>query len=155
MTRTATDLPEVLAYIEAHPDQWLQEAQADLPATSTGPDLVLADEVLAHIEAHPERWEQGVWLWRSTDTCHASGCFAGWAAMLRGWAPVFHWHGSGDDVRGPNGGMEFVGDVAAELLRLTVSQADRLFAAANTLDDLRQVVAELHGAEWRPLSWER
>jgi hypothetical protein len=126
----------------------------DLPAP--GPDLVLADEVLAYVEAHPERWDQGVWLVRDGDTCQTSGCFAGWTAMLRGWRPTHRSNMSGltGGVRNAAGEIGDVDEVARDLLRLTWDQTCRLFDGGNTLADLRQVVAELHGAPREPLSWE-
>jgi hypothetical protein len=145
-TTTLECVDEVVAYVEARP----------APFVTPGPDLALAREVLAYIEAHPEEWHQSSWLVRGLE-CGTGGCYAGLAALMRGWAPEYP-HVSDtytDYVRNARNGTTFVQDAARLELRLTYAQARRMFAAGNTLADLRQVVAELHGAPVEPLSWER
>lgn len=105
-------------------------------------DLERADATLAYIEKHPQGWRQDVWF------CGTGGCFAGITLLADGWHPVT------DDVVEKEGEREEVAAAAANLLGLSSRQARRMFYVSNTLEDLRQAVAELHGAPTKPLSWE-
>lgn len=112
----------------------------------------LARAVLAHIEAHPETWSQGNWAIR-TD-CGTAFCFAGWTVALSGGK--FVWNASEIEdvdeeasyVTGVPGtaGAPSIGWAAAKLLGLVYDPlagcAAHLFAGENTLDDLRDMVAE-------------
>lgn len=105
-------------------------------------NVELLDRTLAHIEAHPEEWDQGAWR------CETGLCFAGTAAVLSG-AKWLHPLGHQQDhwVRGRGSQQsEPAAWRAQRLLGLDEDQADELFAAHNTLDDLRRIVADLKAA---------
>ncbi len=95
--------------------------------------------IIAHIEAHPEEWDQRHWAIR-TD-CGTTFCFAGWACVRAG--DQFRW---GRSFEGPrlSFAMELVSDEtihyrAEKVLGLSDDQAYELFAANNTLDDLKRI----------------
>lgn len=96
----------------------------------------LLQQTLLHIEEHPEEWYQNEWR------CGATACFAGHAALLDGarWVdPRLHasyyvcYHGEEQHVE----------LAATEALGLSFWQAETLFEETNTLDDLREIVADL------------
>jgi uncharacterized Fe-S radical SAM superfamily protein PflX len=120
------------------------------------PNLPLIDDVMHHIDTHPEQHGQSYWF------CGTTACVAGHVALLSGWRPVF---------KAPcelafcdcqtftsqvekDGERRRVSDLAQDLLQIDADTADRLFYGGNTVDDLHQVVKELHGAPHQPLSWE-
>lgn len=109
--------------------------------------------VLAHIEAHPETWHQAEWR------CGSSMCFAGWTCELSGGRWVNgpnSWHSDllfAEFAESVEGHAEFTAheghvvvtahERAQRLLGLGEDQADALFSAYNTIDDLRAIVAQL------------
>jgi hypothetical protein len=120
------------------------------------PNLPLIDDVMHHIDTHPEEHDQSEWF------CETTACVAGHVALLSGWRPVFTapcelaWcdcHTATGRVE-KDGESRTVSVLAQELLGIDVDTADRLFYGGNTVDDLHQVVKELHGAPHQPLSWE-
>jgi len=103
------------------------------------PNAKLAYQTLDYIEAHPDEWDQDVWF------CGTAACFAGRATLLHG------------DKREP--GLDpvdvipiedqsqrvYVKTRARRLLGINYIDADYLFDACNTLEDLRELVAEIFG----------
>lgn len=88
-------------------------------------------------DPRPDYWWQGTWkthLARAgfstvqVEQCGTAACFAGWAAILDGEAERNPW--------------ESIADQARRVLGLTFSQADRLFAAYNSREDLHRLVEE-------------
>jgi hypothetical protein len=109
------------------------------------PNLPLIDDVMHHIDTHPEEWDQTLWF------CDTTACFAGHTALISG----LHVNRRLSTVFAPEDRKwRRAASVAEKLLGLDSCTADRLFCAGNTLDDLHQVVKELHGAPHQPLSWE-
>lgn len=119
------------------------------------PNTELLKRTLNHIEAHPEEWDQEYWARRTL--CGTSYCFAGTAVVLSGLPLAWR------DVDADDYGVDAdelahnvidegeVGDsiatAARDLLELTADQADRLFYPGNSIEKLRDLVAELTAAE--------
>lgn len=103
-------------------------------------------DVLAKIEADPKSWDQGYWF------CGTAACFAGHACLLSGDKPIFEEEENEDgdivvddraeyvDVAGVS---EYVSDRAGALLGISEAQADVLFDASNSLEDLQRFVGQL------------
>jgi hypothetical protein len=109
------------------------------------PNVPLLRKTLEHIEAHPQEWDQVRWR------CESGMCFAGTAADLDGAQWLY---GAGpmlrrreddpaDDRYAPD--RLHVRTRAQHILGISEDQADDLFEATNTLDDLRRIVGELCG----------
>jgi hypothetical protein len=108
----------------------------------------LLQRTLAQIEAHPDAWNQHNWALR-TD-CGTSYCFAGWAVTLTHPTarPVFivgHPVANAIVLNPDTENAEEwqIADLAAHLLQLRTDEADELFDEDNTLDTLRDMVADL------------
>lgn len=117
----------------------------------------LLQRTLAHIEAHPEQWNQGAWA-KKTD-CGTAYCFAGTAVHLAhpDATPAFNtlWDRTAF-MNVPTvitaAGRTLMSQVdiqqeATEVLDLYRHEAGVLFSAHNTLEDLRQMVADLIAGE--------
>ncbi|XVQ07305.1 hypothetical protein ACQP1W_32450 [Spirillospora sp. CA-255316] len=108
------------------------------------PNVDLLKRTLAHIEAHPEEWDQNEWC--TELDCGTAYCFAGWAIKLDGRATFT---AVNDFVIDEDGTSQDTDDYAAGLLGIkSLERAERdceehLFAADNSLDDLRRIVGEL------------
>jgi hypothetical protein len=115
------------------------------------PNVPLLQKTLHHIEANPWEWDQDVFR------CGTAMCFAGTACHLDGGIWL-----EGDeeslapreddnpaDVGLANFGVDGIhASIRAQrILGLNSGQAMRLFAAGNTLNDLRRIVGELCGEE--------
>ena len=106
----------------------------------------LAYRVLDHIDAHPEEHDQGAWILRRE--CRTTACFAGRVSLLSGDEPQLDPNGGEwvDSVRSAAiGRVRHIHNRAAALLGITESQADRLFDATNTREDLGGMVTEIFG----------
>lgn len=114
------------------------------------PNAPLLLKTLEHIENHPEEWNQESWM------CGTTACFAGHAALLDGGEicvdSLDGWFVARDDD--PRDALWTLADgrlkIHAEIrarhaLALDNQQAERLFSAGNTLDDLRAEVYRLLG----------
>jgi hypothetical protein len=103
-------------------------------------NVELLKRTLEFIEANPKEWDQKTW-------CGTSCCFAGHAAILAGSRRVEKAREPGAlswaHVRRPDGKLGLVWEVAERELGLDEWQASELFAADNTLADLRRIVGEL------------
>ncbi len=89
----------------------------------------LARRTLAAIEADPTHWNQKSWV----SECGTKWCFAGWAVRLH--------TGIDPDAKTP------IQSNAEEALGLDTLQAKPLFSGSNTLDELREMVAQYAAAE--------
>jgi hypothetical protein len=113
-------------------------------------NVPLLRKTLEHIEAHPQEWYQNTWR------CDTAMCFAGtachldggewvrdgsspWLAQRDGEAP--------DDLHYAPAGWVHAETRARRILGLDPWPAAGLFHYRNTLDDLREQVAELCGGE--------
>lgn len=115
------------------------------------PNTAFARQVLEHIEAHPEEWDQGSWGRRigTSNACGTAYCFAGHAVRMAHPNAVFLF-GEGTsttdkarDVSIPGNGIIAIRFEAMKLLDLSTYACDVLFEASNTLDHLRDYVAQL------------
>lgn len=89
-------------------------------------------------------WDQSEWFIKYD--CGTACCFAGNLLLHHGYKPEFLHKDSAIaySVTAPNGMKDVgVGVEAAMLLGLNKVQAEQLFHAQNSLDDLRRIVAEL------------
>lgn len=111
-------------------------------------DLERLDAALAAIEAEPERWQQRHWFARTS--CGTACCLAGMVVSQAGWTPTdweLDYYGDGrTDIswtveKGEDEGP--VGVVARELLGVGYFDAERLFCALNSLEDLKRIRDEL------------
>jgi hypothetical protein len=123
----------------------------------------LAKEAAPSSATRAAGWDQAWWgVSRSDlaveprwDTCGTAFCFAGWTAVLDGVQPLWErvvlsngeqvW--ACTDIRHGNGQCDPVELHAQDSLGLTGEQADNLFFADNTIDDLRRIVQEIIEAE--------
>lgn len=105
----------------------------------TKPNVALLEETLTYIRDHPEEWDQTKWV------CGTAACFAGRAALLSGHTvPQTHTTHVTDMVGWfRTDGDERVGEVAERELGITFDQAEDLFNATNTMDDLEHVVKNI------------
>lgn len=136
-------LDKTLAAIENNQDRWNQLLWGEAPVDVL--DRMSEDEFLKLVAEDP-----------LNPACGTAYCFAGHAAIQADWKPVFkiaHDDEACDD-RNPSKVYEiemvevrkgnvtkYVADVAEEELGLTFTERDCLFAAGNTLEDLRNMVA--------------
>lgn len=121
-------------------------------------NVELMKRVLAHIKADPENWHQGQWIdSRATNECKTAGCFAGWAAQLSGYQPVFKeglvWNEETlqydfgikqytEYVTDAQGKEYEVASLAQQLLGLNALEAGELFGAANSLTRLTKLTED-------------
>lgn len=125
----------------------------------------LLEEILAYLEAHPNQWEQDNWfrvvdlnsgyaryesekvIMEEVNSCGTTMCFAGHAALRMGF-PVPPkdngkiWTREVVD-EGGDAYNEEVFIFAQNVLGLTYSQGDALFASVNTLLDLHNIIEAL------------
>lgn len=129
------------------------------------PNFALLDATLAYIEKNPDEWDQSNWR------CDTGMCFAGWAAALAGgqylldveqveifnrsmpWELPPDWPRHRGQFASPELLVEDeergwitepARERAIEVLRISHTQANALFAAGNNLQTLRRMVAALH-----------
>lgn len=126
-------LDEILAYVQNHPDQWNQDDWFKIVDLETGSIRYEKEEVIV----------------KEVNSCGAAMCFAGHAALRMGFPAPPKDNGKiwTRAVKDPEDGYEYDEEVftfAQNVLGLTSSQADALFAGANTLDDLQNIVEALH-----------
>lgn len=97
-------------------------------------------KVLEHITADPKSWDQTQWAVRTP--CGTTHCVAGHAVRMFDDDAHFRWYRItlrneyADNVSRDDGVVQSVAGRAAELLGLTATQADLLFAGGNTLVEL-------------------
>lgn len=116
----------------------------------TTPNADLMYQVIDQIDAHPELWDQGYWF--TVTDCGTAACVAGWACLLSGDKPFPLLQKLEDlpvgelvsyvDVKG---WQVWARDRAQKLLGITDGQADALFNAENTREDLGRLVPEIFG----------
>lgn len=111
------------------------------------PNTDLLKRVLTQIGTHPETWFQG--MWAKQTPCGTTYCFAGHAVALSYKDVSFEFYNNGTSACAtinpdtPIAEEVEIPDHAAHLLDLHEDEADALFRACNTLDELRQMVANL------------
>jgi hypothetical protein len=121
------------------------------------------DKVLAYIEANPKKWDQEEWVPRPVNDsyCGTACCIAGNAALLAGCTPLEPDHpaAGGFLMYGPHGGVVSVNAYAKDVLGLDADEADVLFSAGNSPDDLREIVAALKDGSFEAwgfyAAWDR
>lgn len=124
----------------------------------------LLRKVMEHIEAHQDEWNQAMWRTpRGTNAwdnwmddrqeqglaepqCGTAYCLAGWVVELTGGTFAGE---EGHSVLLPSGETESTHSYAARELGLEADEAlsARLFAATNTLDEVRAEVVQLIGRD--------
>lgn len=113
-------------------------------------NIALLNQVMDHIEAHPDQHDQTMWIAQPTsiDNCGTTACFAGWSVLLH---PKTVWNPAKGTLTLPWIRNELDSDLpgtAQELLGLTTLEADWLFAADRTREELRARVDEWTAQEW-------
>lgn len=119
-------------------------------------NVELLEKVYEYIKNNPQSWKQTVWFaWvddsgkmvdqsfdvdvEEVNSCKTAFCFAGRAALMSGFAAPPKSNGLlWTDVI--DGKEYHVNEFAMEKLNLTWGQADELFAAENTMDDIRAII---------------
>jgi hypothetical protein len=137
-------LTETMNVVElgAKIDLWQQSSYASLVdarpiVTGVEPADEITDLMTFEVEAKGDMW-----------SCRTTGCFAGFAAVLAGAKPLL------DVVDGypylmdgwvttPAGSRESVHAFAQEVLGITDPEAMALFSGTNSIEDLRECVAQL------------
>jgi len=118
-------------------------------------NVELLKETLQYIKDNPQKWNQRVWYQNDTclvpvdieveevNSCGTAFCFAGHVAIRTGFpAPPKDNYASWFRVE-ENGKYTFVEQYAQEQLELSNDQADALFQADNSMDDLEWMVNEI------------
>ncbi|ATS92934.1 hypothetical protein SEA_SUPERPHIKIMAN_92 [Mycobacterium phage Superphikiman] len=98
----------------------------------------LLNEVMQFILKYPEAHDQGVYF----SECGTVACFAGWACYLAGYDKVPGSRGIVADPESPKG-CDHASFKARDLLGLTTDEAEYLFYADNSVEDLQRMVANL------------
>lgn len=101
-------------------------------------NVELLQKTLHYIETHPDEWLQDSWAEKTG--CNTAYCFAGHAVVLAGHKIL--WDMDDDTATFVEDGR-LIEYVATQELGLTVLQAGELFSGSNSLQDLRDVVAEI------------
>jgi hypothetical protein len=115
-------------------------------------NLEVFDLAMKQIETYPETWRQSCWGYQAA--CGTSHCLAGWVVTQAGGQMVWRlsdWDEGddrgylvADDVVMPGASDSIPVDLAAlRLLDISIEDANALFHPHNTLDDLREMGAEL------------
>ena len=101
----------------------------------------VADAVIGFIEAHPEVHNQLDWR------CETGMCFAGWTAEINGeeWWNSIPVTGAYDNPVLASG--EHVSVWARKFYDVTDEEADMLFSATNTVDDIKYAVKLISDGE--------
>lgn len=126
-------LDEILSYVKAHPETWRQEAWFKIVDKETGRTRYDSEEVLVS----------------EVNSCGASFCFAGHVAIHEGFPspPVDnnkHWIRTINIPNREYPMIEEVSEFAVKRLGISDGQADALFSAENSLEDLEAIVEALH-----------
>lgn len=87
---------------------------------------------------HSGEWDQNVYV------CGTSRCVAGKTVLEEGGTDWF-----GSTIRRPDGGRTFIERWARKILGLNEDEAWALFDPKNTVDDLREVVADIEIGVYR------
>lgn len=129
------------------------------------PNVPYLRKVVEWVEAEAKRtedreWYQATWLVpgkeaatdfsQQVDFCDTACCVAGKVALLEGWTPETYHDNISEGSRFTSnvlkgGEKRHVGHVASDALGLTDSEADRLFMASNTVEDIRAIAEEIAG----------
>jgi hypothetical protein len=105
-------------------------------------NVELLNKVMEHIEAHPEEHDQDQWA--QLADCGTKYCFAGHAAFMCGWTPIFDPDNTAAFCTSPDGDDSVpIESVARDLLGVTILQAEFLFYECGTADELRACVDKL------------
>lgn len=145
--------PEPFGEVECYDDDW---DYVPTPEPSD-PDTAELVAIYRYIKAHPKEWEQRLFAARSEHGCRTAYCLAGHAVVRAGyklvWEPRFtpmdgwydsSWFVADTDTYGQN--LQ-IAHVARKVLGLNPTDADKLFCATNTLDDLRRIITEVTGTD--------
>lgn len=119
-------------------------------------NVELLEKVYEYIENNPQKWKQSVWFAildedgkmtfndfevevEEVNSCNTAFCFAGHTALMTGFVapPKVNgalWEGEVD------GKYYAVNEYAKEKLGITWDQADELFAAENSMEDIRKII---------------
>lgn len=99
-------------------------------------ELLLRD-TLEHVTAHRDELDQSEWAWKTA--CGTTMCLGGHAVVRAGHQIQWNvWSFAAGCVTSGRS----ISEVAREVLDLTEDQADRLFAAGNSLVDLWRLASE-------------
>lgn len=121
------------------------------------PNIPLLRKVVEWVEEQEQLTKGRVWdqwsyyaYWeQQSPWCRTSMCVAGKVAWDAGWRPVWGVESPLDGWETPSiekdGTTAFASVVGAELLCLTQSQAENLFAADNDAADIRRIAESIAG----------
>lgn len=128
----------------------------------------LLDEIMSFVEKNPQQWDQDNWfkivdietgavryesekvIMEEINSCGTTMCFAGHAALRMGFPPPpkdnhTPWTRMVKDNPAEDYEyQEYVSDFAGNVLGLSYSQAEALFAGENSMQDLKNIVEALH-----------
>lgn len=107
-------------------------------------NVPLLRKTLEHITAHPEEWDQASWAQRDP-VCGTKFCLAGTAVALQGHEFVWNEYECEccQNIATKITGGLYIEEQAAADLGLSSTQADRLFNAGNSLNDLWDIAASI------------
>jgi hypothetical protein len=99
------------------------------------PNVELLQKTMQFIKDNPDKHDQSTWI----NECGTTACFAGWACMLSG--DQLDRNATRSWVVGQQ--PRVIRNVARQHLELDGSDADCLFSASNTVEELEFMVKEL------------
>ena len=127
-----------------------EPGDAVAPADETRPTPNTAElvAIYQYIKAHREEWDQSFWAQKTA--CGTAYCFAGFAIARAGAEPDWdrsYYVPRTDFCTLSNGETRLIDGYAQDLLGLDSKQADDLFYAGNSLDDIREMIEAITGVD--------
>lgn len=110
-------------------------------------NIELLEQTMQYILDYPEKHDQRIWVQgvQEDDSCGTTACFAGWACFLAGLKQEAV--STDEDYFRFHGQRTHASDIAPKLLGLTTREADILFEATNSVEELQHMVKKLVNGE--------
>ncbi len=99
----------------------------------------------------PSEWDQMTWA--SRRSCGTVCCIAGKASILSGWEPLFE-KTSFTIVFEKDDHVESADEIAKCALGLSEDQAIHLFRAANTVEQIEELIDKIIDGSYNDVEWQ-